>query len=310
MAFLFQNWLLITIAVYVLHTANVVIDKFLLGKRIDSASVYAFLSGVLSIFALVLLPFASRVLPSWLAAGYSLLAGAAFVLALYFYSYAIQRDDASRVAPLIGGIAPLLVIWFSRMLWGEKLNGNDLWGFLFLAGGMLVFALSGFLKNSYTVYEFGATVASACLFAVSYFFTKATFLEISFIDGVLLIRMSSFFVSLLFLMSPAVRNFFRTEQKKSLLGSTGALLLGNKLLGAVAMLLLSYAIALAPYVGIVNALQGIEFVLIFFVAIILSRWYPAILEEKLTPSVLVLKAVAILLVGVGVYFIARPFISL
>lgn len=310
MAAFFQNWFLIAIAVYVLHTANVVIDKFLLRKRIDRASVYAFLSGALSIFALALLPFASWAVPSPAAVWYSLLAGAAFIGALYFYSYAIQRDDASRVAPLIGGITPLFVVWFSWLLWSEKLNGNDLTGFLLLAGGMIVLAFSGFLKNSYTMKELNATVFSALLFAISYFFAKAAFNEIAFFDGVILIRIGAFFASLVFFVSPAVRNFFRGGQRAALLGSTGALLLGNKLLGALALLLLNYAIALAPHVGIVNALQGIEFVLIFFAATALSRWYPAILEEKLTAPVLALKAIAILLVGAGVFFIARPFVAL
>lgn len=310
MELFFHNWFLIAIAVYVLHTANVVIDKFLLEKRIDRASIYAFLSGVLSIFTLILLPFASWALPSLIALGFSLFAGVAFVGALYFYSYAIQHDDASRVAPLIGGITPFFVIWFSWMLWGEKLTGNDLVGFLLLAGGMLVLALSGFLKNSYTAKEFGATIFSALFFAVSYFFAKATFNEIPFIDGVILIRLGAFFASLLFCASPAVRNFFRSGQKQILFGSTGVLLLGNKILGSVALLLLNYAIALSPHIGIVNALQGIEFVLIFFAATVLSRWHPAILEEKLTVPVLALKAIAILLVGAGVFFIARPFIAL
>ncbi|MDO8600122.1 MAG: EamA family transporter [bacterium] len=307
---LVQNWFLITIAVYVLHTVNVVIDKFLLGRRIDRASVYAFLSGILSVFVLVLLPYASSAFPSGVVVGYSLLAGFAFVFALYFYSYAIQHDDASRVAPLIGGIAPLFVVWFSWLLWSEKLNGNDLSGFLLLAGGMIVLALSGFLKDSYTLKEFGATLVSAFLFAVSYFFAKATFNEVLFIDGVIWIRMGAFFASLLFLASPAVRNFFRSEQKNLLWGSTGALLLGNKLLGALALLFLNYAIALAPHVGIVNALQGIEFVLVFCAATALSHWYPAILEEKLTVPVLALKTIAILLVGIGVFFIARPLIHI
>lgn len=310
MELFFQNWFFIAVAVYVLHTANVIIDKFLLGKRIARASIYAFLSGVLSIFALALLPFASWVAPSSAAVLYSLFAGAAFVGALYFYSYAIQYDDASRVAPLIGGITPLFVVWFSWLLWGEKLNGDDLIGFLLLAGGMFVLALSGFLKNSYTAKEFGATIFSALFFAISYFFAKATFNEIAFIDGVILIRLGAFFASLIFFVSPAVRNFFWSGQKQALFGSTGAFLLGNKILGSLALLLLNYAIALAPHIGIVNALQGIEFVLVFFVASALSRWYPAILEEKLTPPVLALKAIAILLVGAGVFFIARPFVSL
>lgn len=310
MSSIVQNWFFIAIAVYILHTANIVIDKFLLGKRIDRASVYAFLSGALSIFALVLLPFASWAFPSFAALWFSLFAGAAFVGAMYFYSYAIQRDDASRVAPLIGGVTPFFAVWFSWLLWGEKLNGNDLAGFLLLAGGMIVLALSGFLKNSYTAKEFGATVASAFFFAVSYFFAKAAFNEIYFIDGIILIRLGAFFASLAFLASPAVRSFFRSGKKQTLWGSTGVLLLGNKILGSAALLLLNYAIALAPHVGIVNALQGIEFVLVFLVASALSRWYPAVLEEKLTAPVLALKTFAILLVGVGVFFIARPFVSL
>lgn len=310
MGFFFQNWFFIAVLVYILHTANVIIDKFLLGKRIDRASVYAFLSGALSIFALVLLPFASFVVPSLPALMISLAAGAAFVGALFFYSYAIQHDDASRVAPLIGGVTPFFVVWFSWLLWGEKLNGGDLTGFLLLASGMLVLALSGFFKNSYTFKEFGATIFSALLFAVSYFFAKAVFNEIAFVDGVILIRIGAFFASLVFFASPHVRSFFRSGQKRTLFGSTGGLLLGNKIFGAVALLLLNYAIALAPHVGVVNALQGIEFVLVFFAASALSRWYPAILEEKLTAPVFALKAIAILLVGAGVFFIARPFVPL
>ena len=73
-----------------------------------------------------------------------------------------------------------------------------------------------------------------------------------------------------------------------------------RLLGA---LLVTVAASFGP-IALVNAMASIEAFFVLAFAIILSRFYPKILKEKIGKSTILLKAIAILLMFIGTFLIS------
>ena len=68
----------------------------------------------------------------------------------------------------------------------------------------------------------------------------------------------------------------------------GPLFLFGQVAGAASFILINYAISISS-VTIVNALQGMQYVFLLIMVLILARWRPRILEEKLRGAVLAQK---------------------
>ena len=134
MPFLFKSWILIAVVAYFFHAATAIIDKFLLEKRISRPSTYAFYVGVFGIFALFLSPFGFFVpgIKEFLLAVFS---GFLSVLAFYSFFVILQKSEASRIAPVIGGFSPVFVLLLSRIFLGESLGWAEFFAFLLLQQG-------------------------------------------------------------------------------------------------------------------------------------------------------------------------------
>ncbi|MDP1709666.1 MAG: hypothetical protein Q8L21_02155, partial [Candidatus Komeilibacteria bacterium] len=78
----------------------------------------------------------------------------------------------------------------------------------------------------------------------------------------------------------------------------GGLFLFGQVAGAMSFVLVNYAISLAS-VTLVNALQGLQYVFLLIMVLLLAKWYPRVLSEHLKGWTLVQKIAAILLIGAG-----------
>ena len=121
-------WLIAAIGAYFLFAITALFDRHLLSGHIPGPRVYACFVGILSIFALFLIPFGFTI-PCLEIIGISLLAGAIFILAcLSFYS-ALQKFEASRIVPCVGGILPLFTLCLSYIIFGEQIS-LDIWNII------------------------------------------------------------------------------------------------------------------------------------------------------------------------------------
>ncbi len=300
-------YIFIAIIAYSLYAVNGVIDKFLLSKAVRSPAVYAFFIGITGPFTFVLallalipglnIKFEFLSVPNLLIA---ITAGASFVWALYFLYKATQQTSVSRILPIEGGLVPVFTLVFAYIILGERLLQTQLIAFIFLVVGAVIISLrhdkSGWHAKAFT----NATIA-AVLFALSFVLTKYTFDHSSFISGLVWTRLGFFVVAMSFLLSPSVRHGIRNAPKETTKGNK-YLYLGARVSGSLSGFLQNYAISLGS-VTIVNAMQGTQYVLILVGTVLLSKYYPKILKEKVTRAIIMQKVLAIVLIATGLVFL-------
>jgi drug/metabolite transporter (DMT)-like permease len=301
-------YLVIAIIAYSLFAVNGVIDKFLLSKAVRSPAVYAFFIGITGPFTFVLALLALvpglHITFQFLSFGNLLIAiagGASFVWALYFLYKATQQTSVSRILPIEGGLVPVFTLFFAYIILGERLLGTQLIAFVFLVVGAVIISLRHD-KTGWHAKAFTNAVIAAVLFALSFVLTKYTFDHSNFISGLIWTRLGFFVVALTFLLSPSVRNGLHDVPKNTTKGNK-FLYLGARVSGSLSGFLQNYAISLGS-VTIVNAMQGTQYALLLIGTIVLSKYYPKILKEKVTGAILAQKILAIVLITCGLIMLS------
>ncbi|MGC9048974.1 MAG: EamA family transporter [Patescibacteria group bacterium] len=293
-----MNWFFIVIVAHLLNAAVFVIDKYLLCSRITKPLVYAFYLGILSLLVLILIPFGGLVLPNTIQLIINLASGSIYILALISFYYALKAEEPSRVVPVVGGFVPIFTIFLSCFLLGERLKGNVLWAVIFLIVGGILLAIRKFSISQKLLKNFVLWLSASFLFALSYVLIKFVFIHQPFVSGFIWARIGGFLTALVLLVIPEVRKSIFSVTK-SIKANTSFLFLGNQAMGAAGFILLNYAIALTS-VSVVNALQGIQYIFILILAIILGRYYSQALIEKATLLIILQKIIAIILISLGV----------
>ncbi len=298
----------IAVIAYSLFAINGIIDKFLLSKAVRSPAVYAFFIGITGPFTFVLALLALvpglHVSLKFLSLSDLLIAivgGASFVLALYYLYKATQQTSVSRILPIEGGLVPVFTLVFAYVILGERLLETQLIAFVFLVVGAVIISLRHD-KSGWHAKAFTNAVVAAALFALSFVLTKYTFDHSNFISGLIWTRLGFFVVAVSFLISPKVRYEIRHVPKDTTKANK-FLYLGARVSGSLSGFLQNYAISLGS-VTIVNAMQGTQYALVLIGTVLLSKYYPKILKEKVTKQILAQKILAIILIATGLVFLA------
>ncbi len=299
-------WLIITILAYLILAIVFLIDKYLLTGPMPDPKVYTFYIGFLGILILFLVPWVGFSMPGLFQIFLSLISGAIFIYAIFWWNKALRLFEASRVVPAVGGMVPLftflLIYIFSK---GEEvLNFSEFVAFLLLLLGSVLITFKK--EKFFTMKTLQISVLAAFLFSLSLVLTKYVYLAQPFWSGYILIKMGGFLMALGFLL-------FSKEVKEEILGKkismsakiTGVFLF-NQAMGAGANLLQNWAVALAPlvYIPIINALAGIQYAFLLIFTIFLSLRFPQILKEEISRKIIFHKIIAILIIGGGLILLS------
>jgi len=296
-------WFFIVIIAHFIYAAVFLADRFVLKKAIKSEYVYTVFISLFSLLALVFAPFGLTLLSAE-QFGIALLVGGSFALASLYFFKSLKNQQATHVAPFIGGLVPMFTLLFSYLFFSESLSNDKLIGIAFLILGSFIIGAN--TRDSKTKKLSGKTIehmiVSALLFGLSFASTRLLFIEVGFINGIVWSRLGMVVVALLFLCSAQVRKDVRKETKKKR-PKHEWVLLTNKLFGAVAYTGLIYAISLTS-ATVVNALQGVQYVFLIILALILNRKYPKAIDEKLFGQNLLFTVFAIGFIVTGLTYIA------
>lgn len=295
-----MNWLIIVVVAYALNAIAIAIDKALLKKAVPHPAAYTFVISVLGVLALVLLPWDWQV-PAQSLWFYIILTGSTFTVGLYLMFVALQRADASRVTPFIGGLNPFFIFVLAFIFLGERLSNTQVGGFFLILFGTLLISLE-LKRNGNSKKAFLYALPAAALFAISYVLTKYIYLNQSFISAFVFIRLASVAAALLLLLSAANRRAIFGSVIKTNASSRSAFFIGQ-ICGALAMVMVSWAISLAS-VSLVNALQGLQYVFLFGIVVVLKKSYPKLLDEDLSKKIYLQKIFSILLIVAGLFFLS------
>ena len=318
-----MTWLIVTIASYFINAGVYVGDKFLLSKKIHSSIAYAFYVGIWSILNFVLLIFAPWMPGPWELA-IDLFAGALFLLTLVFWYKALHQSEATRVVPIVGALVPVFSFILSFLFLGESLNQSQLVAFFILiAGGVLISVkqtklyllkavavrLQDVLGDFFGVAnaEYRPTrrlimnsVISAFFFAAYYVLMKYVYMHQPFIGSFVWSRMGTFLGVLLILLVPAWRRLIQEHRKDASKPKNLEFFLVVRLFAAIAFIMLNWAISLGN-VAMTNALQGVQYVFLILLVLLLSARFPHFLKEELGGGVLLQKIIGAVLVSLGLW---------
>lgn len=292
-------WILITVLSYLLLAVTALLDRYLLAGPPEPKS-YTFFINLPGLLALFLIPFVGFGQPSSPQIIYGLLAGAAAALASLFLYVGLEKFEASRVIPAIGGVLPLftfLMVYFSS---GGKtgLSSAAALAFLLLVFGSVLINLE--IGKAISWSSLGLSLTAAFLFALSFFLAKNLYLALPFWPAFILMRVGGFLLSLAFLFDREARQ--KIFQKRfGFPGKTGIIFLANQGLGGTAMLLQNIVLLIVPlgYLSFVNALEATRYVFLLVLSVWLSLKFPGLFKEGVSGKIILQKSAAILVIVLG-----------
>ena len=295
-----MNWIIIAIISHFLTAIVFIIDKFIVSKTAIRPVIYSFYVGILGGLTILLFPFGFELI-SLKQIVISFMAGILFIFAtLYFYK-TIKISEISRIIPIIGGAVAVFTLILTYLFLEERLSSNQFIAFFLLVFGGLIILWPKRNKKMFSFQKISFILLSALFFAGSYVLTKMVFIEQSFINGFIWIRLGSVLGACLLLILPRNRkiifNISKEIKKKTII-----LPIFSKSLSAFAFFLLNYAIFLGN-VALVNALQGVQYVFLLIMAFFLSAKFPQIIKEQINRGVIFKRILGIIFVCLGLIFL-------
>lgn len=291
-------WAIFSIlAALTLAVVNIV-DKYILTKWIRTPLVPVIIVGVIGVVASVVIFFVYGFLSlSSFNIFLSLIAGIFYILTILFYFKALKIGEVSRVIPLFY-LSPLFILIFAGIFLGEIFTPLKYGGIFLLIIGAILISSENPLKitpNKAFWWMLLATISSAIealltkyLLNFADYWTIFAWARIGTIIGVLPIA---------YIYLPELIATVKEHGKRVI-----AVISINESLNLLGVLFITIATSLG-YVTLVNALFSIQpfFVLLF--AVLLSIFYPSILKEELSKSIISLKILAMVLMFIGAILI-------
>ncbi len=319
-----MNHLPFTLTAYLLNALAVLANKFLLNKAIPDPLVYVFYISVVSLFAVLVLPFTNTpALSTFYLASVSTVL---WTLGAYFMFKALKLGNVSRVIPIIGTLIPLFLLIFA--VGTGTITTTQTWAVWFLVAGIVFLTITDWQarlpaperppattvacragsdggQGKFSIREIVFELLSAGLFAVSYVFLRQAYLSLDFFSVLIWSRLILLPLCLIMLIIPALRRKIITSNglKINFFSKPGLVFLGGQLSGASSEFLLLFSISLANP-ALVNSLQGTQYVFLLIFALVLGREYPKVFEEKYTFKELIVKVIGIGLLSFGIYLLA------
>lgn len=297
-------WFVITIISYFLNSLSLLINKFLLEEKIKNPAVYTFFTCSLLLIAVILLPFDWQQ-PSIYELLIELLAGFLFGIAIWLMFIALKKGETSRVIPIIGGVQPLIILPLAWYWLGEKIPTSFLIALFLIIFGTFLISYEKKQVSKIPKQVYFLAVFSAVFFALSVIATKAAFnSQNSFITPFVISRFGAFFWGLLLLLNPTNWKSLLNELSQPKM-QTNFLFIFSQVLGGLSSILINLAFAISSGVtAVINALQGLQYVFLLMGVVILSKFFPKILQEKLDIITLIQKSFATTLIIIGIIILS------
>jgi len=311
-------WLIVTISFYFILAAVFLIDKYLLTSSIPNPKFYTFYVGALGIFVLIFIPFVGFYVPSFFQIILAILAGAIYIYALFWFYKSLQLFEASRVVPAISGLVPLFTFFlvYISSSGKEVLPAFGVIAFILLVLGSVLMAMER--EKFINLKSLKISLICAFLLSLSFTLSKYVYLNQSFWNGFIWIKFGGVIMGFCFFLFTKdirekflkIKNNFGKEKISSMVAQknfkTPIIFLSNQTAGAGANILQNWAFALAPlaYIAVINALQGVQYVFLLILTVLISLKFPKILKEEISRKILIQKIFAILLIVGGLVILS------
>jgi len=297
-----MSWLIIALLGYFFLAIVCVMDKIILTKNVPSPAVYTWYSTFFLFGLLAFLPFGVNGLVGfdWCIALFS---GVCFGLGLWTTFIGVKEGQASHINPFVGAITTVATYVFAAYFLSETLTRPQLFGLGLLSLSGVLFCFEKSRKHSGFHIGFVWAILSGIFFAASHVSAKYIYLYYDFFSGFIWTRVTIGLVAVLTLFDKDVRALFRKNKKKKKKKNGGLwLVVIAKVLGALALVLIQYAIAIGN-TSVVVALAGLQFAFILLLVYFLTIFVPKIFNEYTTKKEVVVQIIAVFLVVLGSVFL-------
>ena len=295
-----MSWLISALSARALWAGSNLVDKALLEKYIRQPLLYLWVNGLVGLLPVVIVFWRPISWPSTQLWPLLALTGCLSIYALLPYYRSLQLTEASRVVPL-WHLTPLIVLLFGFILLHEVVGVSQIFGISCLASGGLLLAgdqLFPFKLNRAIGYMLLADLLYASeLLCVKYIYATAP----NFATGLVWLSVSSALAlipSVLF--KPWRQGLWQHWQ--NLRPTVKSAALGNGVINLAAIALNQFAIAQVA-VALASSVDATQSLFVLGLSLLASRRWPQIFNEHTTVKNIFLKLVAIVAIGLGLYFI-------
>ncbi|MBU1975192.1 MAG: EamA family transporter [Nanoarchaeota archaeon] len=295
-----ESWIWLPIISALIWSSVNLVDANIRRKYIKNSIVVSAVTGLVSLLVLVLIPFKGLHYPGlWILVA-ALSSGIIYVYVLPLYFKALSVEDTPTVIAL-WYITPILIPIMAKFVLNESLTFVQYIGFfLIIISGVLISLKDNPLKkicvSKAAVYIFIAGI----IINFTYIFEKYVYSNDSFWNGFILIQLGTVLggISMLLIWRKKIRKFFQKSSIKPIsllsLGETGNII-AQGLVGA--------ALVVAP-VTLVVGFTNLQPLFAFILVLLVSKYFPRSYKEEFKPSRIVSLGFAIILLIIGMYFIA------
>ncbi|MGI6335237.1 MAG: EamA family transporter [Minisyncoccales bacterium] len=291
-------WILVITLAYLCFALSSLGDRIILSGHSRPNS-YTFFVGILSAAVILLIPFIGISVPQGILWLWIILAALFNILGIYTMFSALNVFDVSKIIPTIGALQPIFVVIFSFLILGEDAMGSrQILAFVILLLGSVLISI----EKNYRVTRRSLKLSffAALFFSLEMIFAKIVYLDLAFSDGFIWMKIFGLVFVMSFLFNKTFRrDIFKVDQKLDKKNSI-IFFLGQGF-GGLANILQGWAISLVPlaYLGIMNAMKGLQYVFLFIFALIISAAFPKLLNEKTSKTIIIQRIIAIILIVIG-----------
>lgn len=298
-----MSWIIYTIIGVLLFSSTNYIEKYLVDKKIKEPLILTISSGpIFLLFGTIIYFFVHLQVVTFIQ--FSALIGAGIFLIMYLIPYynALSEEETSRIIPLFQFV-PVFTLIFSYIFLNEQLRIPQLIGFVLILFGGFAISLKKIEIEIFSLSKsFWLMILSSLLYTAVPIFFKYAVKSVDFWTAFFYQSIGAFIGSVLLLLFPPYKKTILREIKKLSFFPTFLLFFLHSI-GFVGEIAISFAYFLAP-VALVTVLAGTQPFFVLFIGIILSVWFPHIVEEDIKKSTLIIKFVAMGLIFAGLYIIS------
>ena len=217
------SWLPVIILSYLFFSLAFFGDKLILSGP-PNPKLYAFYVGMLSLVAVIFIPFIKFTLPNPQTFLWIILGVIVYLLGLYSMFVALSKFDVSRVMTTIGAVQPIFILILTWLFWAHQaVSGINLIAFFLLLAGSIIISVEKKIKLPV---KYGLLIIfSSLMFSLQYIFSKLVFLSLPFLSGLVWMGIFTFLFALVFLFDSGVRKQIFSKKvafnKKIGVGSPG-----------------------------------------------------------------------------------------
>lgn len=230
------------------------------------------------------------------------IAGAMYSIAILFYLYALEKEDASYVVPF-WLLAPVFGFLLGIIFLGETIEPIKVLGAIVVLLGAVILSIEFEQKKKIKSIAVVLMLASALTIALSDIIYKKFAEHVDFWPSVFWnqIGMVTFGIICLIFVANYRRSFISSVKEGG--KEIATLNIAGETIQSIAIIANNYALILAPVALVLLATYTFQPLFVFIEGILLTLFFPKISSENISKKHLIQKGVSILIMAIGVYLV-------